>query len=355
MALPADTSWDALPDNLRAENVTIKIIGSNGELWHLTGPHAGTEGGMITGAIDGLGEIPGTGVWSETANSAPYFERWVDDKLVIKFNLLLIEDSEFGWAATRRRFFDGVKPDQPCWLSVTTRTWGEVWVPVYRDNVITIFEDDPTAWENNFSTHDLTLAVSGEPRWRRPDFVGMFQNKNGQKTGPIRVVNRGDVPSWVYYIAEAPGRILLPDGPNAILTDDAAGDHEDFPGLLGLFRLGELLPLGRRRRRDPKTVIDLNLYNGEHTLIDTDPTHRIAISAQDPIDDGWLEWINNSELLKILTNNAGEKTLTVMERLTGQGFRVPIPPRSEATLTVSHSRPGGRIWAVVPQRFEHAL
>lgn len=355
MPLPIDTSWDALPARLRAENVEIKMLLTTGELFHLTGPLAGTEGAMITGSVEGLGEIPGEGVWSETANSAPYFERWVDGKLEIHFNLLLIEDTEFGWAATRRRFFDGCVPAEPCWFSVTTRGWGEVWVPVHRAEVNTIFEDDPTANDNNVSIHELTLAVSGDPRWRRPDFVGMYQHTNGQKIGQIRVINRGNVPAWPYFICEAPGRILLPDGPNAIITAADAADHTDFPGLLGLFKLGELLPFGQRRRREPKTVIDVVLYSDEHTLIDTDPTHRIAIDSKAPVTDGWLEWINNAELLQLLTGNAGDKAKTVMERLRGQGFRVPIPPRSEATLQVSHSRPGGRIWCVVPQRFDHAL
>lgn len=352
MALPEDTRWEAQPDRLRAEGITIKLLGSNGELFHMAGPHAGTEGAMITGPIDGLGEIPGKGVWSETANNAPYFERWIDGRLEITFKALLLEDSSFGWAGTRRRFFDGIKPDVPAWLCVTSRSWGEVWVPVYRDQSNTIYEDDPTT--ESFSIHELTFAVSGNPRWRRPDFVGVFQN-TGQKVGQIRVVNRGTVPSWAYFICEAPGRVVLPDGPNAVITPHDALDHRDFPGLLGLFDIGEHLPWGTRRRRDPKNVIELNLYDGEDTLIDTDPMNRIAISAQDPIDNGWLEWINNSELLKVLTGNAGERATTVLERLRGQGFRVPIPPRSEAVLPVSHSRTGGRIWCVVPQRFDYAV
>lgn len=354
MALPADTAWEALPDRLAAESVTNKLMLSNSEVFHLSGTHAGTEGVMITGAIEGLGEIPGKGVWAETAEGAPTFERWVDGKLEIGFKALVIEDSSFGWSATRRRFFDGLSPREPSWWSTTTRSWGEVWVPVLRDNLVTVFEDDPTSNGDNLSIHDVTLAVSGDPRWRRPDYVGMFQNK-GQSVGSIRVINRGTVPAWCYFICEAPGRVLLPDGPNAVITPVDATEHKDFPGLLGLFNLGELLPWGQRRRRDPKTVVDLTLYAGEHTLVDTDPRHKLAIAASDPVDNGWLEWINNAELLKILTGNAGERATTVMERLRGQGFRVPIPARSEATLPVSHSRYGGRIWCVVPQRFDHAL
>ncbi|MGC7238492.1 hypothetical protein RBA42_24930, partial [Mycobacteroides abscessus subsp. abscessus] len=61
----------ALPERMRAEHIECRIIDTTGNVWHLSGPNAGVEGAMINGAIDGLGEIPGKGVWSETANSAP--------------------------------------------------------------------------------------------------------------------------------------------------------------------------------------------------------------------------------------------------------------------------------------------
>lgn len=354
MVLPVDTRWEVLPERLRAESITNKLITSDGRVWHLTGPYAGAEGAMINGPIDGLGTIPGKSVWSETANGAPRFERWVDGRAELAFRALLIEDSAFGWYATRRRFFDGLKPDVPSWWSTTTRRFGEVWIPVYRESENTIYEDDPTTGGDNCSLHELVLAVSGDPRWRRPDFVGMWQNK-GAGVGSIRVINRGDVPAWAYFIAEAPGRVRLPDGPNAIIHDETAVDHRDFPGLLGLFRRGEQTPRGVRSRRDPETVLDVRLEEGEHTLIDTDPTHRIAISDKDPVDNDWLRFLRNAELLAMLTGNAGDRGLTVLERLRGQGFSVPIPARSEAVLPVAHSRVGGRIWCVVPQRFDHAF
>ncbi len=354
MALPADTRWDALPDRHRGEGITNKIINPDGRVWHLTGPLAGAEGALINGPIDGLGTIPGKGVWSETANSAPRFERWQDERAEFAFRALLIDDSAFGWYATRRRFLDGLSPEVPSWWSVTTRRYGELWVPVLRDSEKVIYEDDPTVGGDNFSLHDLVLAVSGEPRWRRPDFVGMWQNKGTSGgVGSIRVINRGHIPAWCYFICEGGGEIRLPDGPNAIITAESVAD---LPGILGLFRAGETALNGLlRMRRDPDMVIELDLADDEHTLIDTDPTHRIAIADTDPVDNAWLQFIRNSELLSILTGDAGDRGLTVLERLTGQGFTVPIPARSEATLPVAHSRVGGRIWCVVPQRFDHAF
>ncbi|AFR48010.1 hypothetical protein [Gordonia sp. KTR9] len=353
MTLPENTAWDALPYRLRAEGITNKLINPDGRVWHLTGPYAGAEGAMINGPIDGLGSIPGKGVWSETANSAPRFERWVDERAEIAFRALLVEDSAFGWYSTRRRFLDGLSHTDPSWWSVSTRRYGEVWVPVLLDSENVIYEDDPTNGGDNLSMHDMVLAVSGQPRWRRPDVVGMWKNE-GAGVGPIKVVNRGSIPAWAYFICEGGGRVKLPDGPNAIITKDSNLDV-DLPGVLGLFRRGELTPRGRRLRRDPPTVIDIELGDGEHTLIDTDPAHRIAIADTDPVDNPWLQFIRNSELLSIITGNAGERGLTVLERLTGQGFSVPIPAGSEATLQVAHSRVGARIWCVVPQRFDHAF
>ncbi|AMS03656.1 minor tail protein [Gordonia phage DelRio] len=353
MTLPSDTRWDALPDRLRAEGITNKLVTSDGRVWHLTGPHAGAEGALINGPIDGLGTVRGKGVWSETANGAPRFERWVDERAEIAFRALLLEDSAFGWYATRRRFLDGLSPTVPSWWSVTTRRFGEVWVPVLRDSENVIYEDDPTVAGDNFSIHELVLAVSGNPRWRRPDFAGMFKN-TGSEVGSIRVINRSDTPQWAYFICEGGGRVRLPDGPNAVITDERSVEL-DLPGILGLFRRGERTPRGVRSRREANTVIDVTLGAEEHTLIDTDPTHRLAIADTDPVDNGWLQFIRNSELLSLLTGNAGERGVTVLERLRGQGFSVPIPARSEATLPVAHSKPGGRIWCLVPQRFDHAF
>jgi hypothetical protein len=97
------------------------------------------------------------------------------------------------------------------------------------------------------------------------------------------------------------------------------------------------------------------LQPGEHAIIDTDPAHRIAVTVLDPTDNIIKQFIRNSELLEWLTGNYGDTGLPLIQRFKGQGFSVPIPPRSVATLPVKHSVAGKRIAVQLPQTFDSPL
>jgi hypothetical protein len=100
-------------------------------------------------------------------------------------------------------------------------------------------------------------------------------------------------------------------------------------------------------------IPDLN--PGEHAIIDTDPSHRIAVTILDPVDNIIKKFIRNSELLDWISGHYGDSGLPLIQRFKGQGFSVPIPPRSVATLPVKHNRTGARISVQCPQLFESAL
>jgi len=98
-----------------------------------------------------------------------------------------------------------------------------------------------------------------------------------------------------------------------------------------------------------------DLEPNEHAIIDTDPAHRIAVTILDPVDNVIKRFIRNSELFEWLTSNYGESGLPLIQRFRGQGFTIPIPPRSVATLPVLHNIAGRRIAVQLPQTFDSAL
>jgi hypothetical protein len=97
------------------------------------------------------------------------------------------------------------------------------------------------------------------------------------------------------------------------------------------------------------------IYKGEHLIVDTNPEHRIAISAIDPVDDWTKQIIRNSGLLSWLNGQYGESGISVLERFHGQGFSEPIAPGTVATLTVFCDRTDMRASVRLPQRYERAV
>lgn len=350
------SEWSDLPADVRGEQMAIKIIGRSGRVWNLAGLDFGVQGAWIAGPIEGLVHVPFESVWTKPAYGPPRFERTVDAGREIKFPLALGSDTSLGWYDVEAKFWNDVDKDGGAFLTVTTQRYGEMWVPIQlKEAPQDPLDDDPTMNNNNFQIWNVTLAVDGNPRWRQPDifprpFVSKVANEH---KGIIRVVNRGTEPAWPVFICSAPGKIFLPDGPNAIIGPD--NPLADQPSLAELFGFPEWDPNGIRRRRDANMIEVPTLLPGEHVLIDTDPSHRIAISALDPTDNIIKQFLRNSELLAWLTDNYGDSGLPVLQRFKGQGFSIPIPPRSIATLPVKHSVTNGKIWCRVPQRFERAI
>lgn len=178
--------------------------------------------------------------------------------------------------------------------------------------------------------------------------------------GFLKVANRGTQPAYPIYFVDAPlggtSKVSLPDGPNAIASD-MFNPLDDWPNIAELFGIPILNELvGRWTRTRQTNMVNLpTLQPGEHCIIDTDPTHRIAVTILDPVDNIIKQFIRNSELLDWLSGHYGDSGLPLSQRFEGQGFSIPIPPRSVATLPVMHNRIGARIAVQCPQLFESAL
>lgn len=318
------TLWKDLPQHLRCDGISIKYIAPrSGRIWHLTGWNAGAEGAMIQGPIRGLWHMPYESVWTEPAYGAPEFERTVDGKRTPGFDVLLMSDTKFGWFDTEAKWWEDWPVGVPGWLSMWTRRLGELWIPVMRDKPTeTEMEDDPAGMNgNNHQIWTMDLAQSGNPRWRRPAKVDRYIN-SGKAEATLYVANQSkEAEAWPVFFISAPA-----PHHGIKLANGNGGEMVPVP---------ELLP-------------------GEHCIIDTDPTHRIAISATDPADDFFKKFIRNSELLSWLLGHYGDTGESVLKRFHGQGFTRPIAPGEVGALKVIHPTPGGKVGVLLPQRFERA-
>lgn len=339
MTAPVITRWDELSGAAQASGISFGWIGTDDNGWHWGGYMAGAEGAISTGDVKGLVHIPFKGIWHEPAYGPPRFERTVDERREISLRISTIADDEFGWFNTDGRLWRGLNKDEPGIFTVFTRGKGEFYIPMQlADAVETPLEDDPTAHDNNMQEWDILLAADGDPRWRRPDLrppdwrnemtrTTTIKPDDNPLSAPItvgvhtfKVANRSDATAqWPIYTVSAPGRCWISNGS----TNDMI--------------------------RVPK------LNKGEHVIIDTNPEHRIAISALDPVDDWTKRIIRNSELLSWLFGEHGESGATILERFHGQGFSNPIEPGTVANLTVFHSEPGARVSVRLPQRFERPI
>lgn len=349
--------WRELSIAARAEYISCALINSDGRYWPLTGQDAGTEGAFVNGPIDGMVHVPWEGVWTKPAYGPPRFERTVDGRRDISFTLGLKSDTSLGWYDTESRFWNGLKRDATSYWSVTTRRNGQLWIPVQLGEAVKCaLPDDPSL--QGVALHEIVLSADGEPRWHRPDTAPppYVKRAGSPYVGYIRIANRGTEPAWPLFFIDAPGKVWLPDGPNAFMSDHR-NPLDDWPKLGQLFGLpfiDEITGLFTRTRNANMIEVP-ELRAGEHAIIDTDPTHRIAITAQDPVDNIIKKFIRKSELLDWLLGEYGSSGLPLLQRFRGQGFSVPIPPKSVATLPVVHERLGGRIWVQCPQLFESAL
>lgn len=350
-------TWADISAEIRGCHISVAWIGSDGSYWPLTGLDAGAEGAFITGDIEGLVHVPFEGLWTKPAFGPPRYERQIDGRKEVAFQIGLYSDTALGWMDTEARFWMGCKSDQTGFLSVTTLRHGQLWLPMQLLEAPKCnLPDDPTI--SKVAIHNVVLAVDGEPRFRRPDVAPPpWRRPDGPADiGYITIANYSFRPQWPIYFLEAPGRIMLPDGPNATVAD-SYNPLDDWPQLGELFGIPVIDDVLNTYTRTRETnMIEIpELQDGEHAIIDTDPSHRIAVTILDPVDNIIKKFIRNSELLQWLTSNYGDSGLPLIQRFKGQGFSVPLPPRSVSTLPVLHSIAGKGIAVQLPQTFDSAL
>lgn len=359
-----DVPWDSLTPMIANFPISIGWIDSLGNYWPLTGINGGSLGAFICGDIDGLVHVPFEGLWTKPAYGQPRYERQIDARKEVAFQLGLCSDTSLGWYNVEARWWAGCRSDATGFLSITTYKHGQLWIPMQLlDAPKCKLPDDPSRMR--YALHNIVLACDGEPRFRRPDkqpppFTA--GTTTATKSGHITVANLSTRPQWPFYTLEAPAvadGVMLSDGPSVIVGDAYTYNLlSDWPDLLNAFGdpvvdadAGTLT-----WKRTPNAVPIPVLEAGNNAIIDTDPTHRLAIGSLDPVDNSMKQDIRNSTILSMLFSSYGESGLPLIQRFDGaQGFVTPIPPRCVATMPVTHSTAGNRIWLQLPQLWDSAL
>lgn len=352
------TAWRDLPQHLRVPGMSNKWIGNDHQpdVWHLSGFNEGAEGVFISGPIKGLVHRPFKSVWHEPAYGPPRFERTIDERKEISTRIAICSDSEYGWQDVETKWWNGCTGDDLGYWCTSTRRTGELWLPMQlADAVQTDLTEDP-GYSNYIQEWDILLAADGEPRWRMPDlqppdfasylvpseitpgtYVGnpvITQVLRDEEfnapmidvaIGKFKVANRGTAPAWPIFTLSAPTSGKQPT--RWWISNGSTSDMVRVPPI----------------------------YKGEHLIVDTNPEHRIAISAIDPVDDWTKQIIRNSGLLSWLNGQYGESGISVLERFHGQGFSNPIAPGTVATLTLFCNRTDMRASVRLPQRYERAV
>ena len=352
------TAWRDLPQHLRVPGMSNKWIGNDHQpdVWHLSGFNEGAEGVFISGPIKGLVHRPFKSVWHEPAYGPPRFERTIDERKEISCRIAICSDSEYGGQDVESKWWNGCNGDDQGFWCTSTRRTGELWLPMQLgDAVQTDLAEDP-GYSNYIQEWDILLCADGEPRWRMPDlqppdftsylvpseitpgtYVGnpvITQVLRDEEfnapmidvaVGKFKVANRGTAPAWPIFTLSAPTTGKKPT--RWWISNGSTSDMVRVPPI----------------------------YKGEHLIVDTNPEHRIAISAIDPVDDWTKQIIRNSGLLSWLNGQYGESGISVLERFHGQGFSEPIAPGTVATITVFCDRTGMRASARLPQRYERAV
>jgi len=352
------TLWRDLPNYLRAPGMSNKWIGNDQQpdVWHLSGFNEGAEGVFISGPIRGLVHRPFKSIWHEPAYGPPRWERTVDERKEISCRIAISSDSEYGWQDAETKFWNGMTgEDQGFWCTSTRRT-GELWLPMQlADAVQTELTEDP-GYTNYIQEWDILLAADGDPRWRMPDLQPADFTTN---------LVRSEIDPMTFVDNPITTTVKRDDKHNAPMIDVAVGKfrvaNRGTASAWPVFTLSAPTR-GKRPARwwisngSTSTMIRVPpIYKGEHIIVDTNPEHRIAISALDPVDDWTKTSVRNSELLTWLFGQYGQSGISVLERFHGQGFDQPIAPGAVASLTVYCDTTNMRASVRLPQRYERAV
>lgn len=327
--------WDKLPLKLQGMGTRVVIIGPDGWLFELAGPHAGKQGVRLAKSMQGEHQWPfeilvteGAYQMGLTIERTNYKAREVNAGITIGGHVPHLSEFQYRWASDR--FWGQLDQDKPSWMGVFTRFSGWRWTQVrLKHTVDTAQSLDEMAFGNNTSTWDITL-VAPKPFYARRmkyetwDFARTASNPpeaeedNDPTTGTIALANCGDLMAWPKGIIVGAGEITVQDG--------MSGNSVTF-----------------------------NLYDtdGGWCYLDTDPEEVTLVSPKDPVDNVFYDRIRAAKLLDAFLHNLAERGERIDLRLE-ERFHSPVPPMTVAHLRVKHSNPNGKITLFMPQHYKRS-
>lgn len=320
-----------VPYPLQAMETVMVYISSSGEVFHLNGPGAGTEGVVLHQNIQGEQHMPFEQVVTEGAYQfGATIERV--NYLARKINLRVFIGrpgmNNITYRACEDRWWTGQDEVNGGWFGVFTRFSGWRWIKVYPAKTVdTTQRSDPVMYDNNQAVWDINW-IAPVPYYSTPALTtdpwlaskSGAPDKDGFYHGTLAIPNAGDIGSYVEY--------LLTDCEGTVFVQDNIMERSVEVG-------------------------PIFASDGQIT-VDTDPTRKTLVSEHDPHDDEFYKLLRATGLLSFM--------LKPSKALSGEAlwlrqyirFLYPTPPKSVAHLHVKANNPNAQIVARMSQRFKRS-
>jgi len=324
-----------LPFDLQAMGTVVVHIDFHGNVTHLQGPRAGTEGVKLGLTLQGEQHYPHEQVITESAYQlGATIERTNILKRIINGRVVIGGPgmNQYVYAMSSDRWFAGQQEDQPGWLGIFTRFTGWRWIQVWSlKTVDTAQKMDPTAYENNMAIWDFNW-ICPIPYYSKPAVhktwkaVGSTLDKDGYYHGTIALANRGDIGTYVEYLVHGTGDCKVQDNQSSRMVQ----------------------------------IPRIQASDGD-VLVNTDPIHRTIIAENDPQDDLLHKILRASGILKFFLRGIPLPSGLPIWLRGYVRFMFQIPPANTVTgdtgivhLRVAHTNPNAEITAIVSQRFRRS-
>lgn len=318
---------------------------TNWKVWHLSGPREGIEGAVLAEGLDGVWDVD----FEQRYSNGPYLigaERERTDYMmgVVDFGVWInptanknrpaggpfamhkIEDS------FRRSFSDTV----PGFLGSFTRMHGWRFIPAIkggkwrRDS-----KKSPTSNGNQSTMLSGTLhmpwplfAKRAETRIWKPSQEDIIRDGYAKHT--FHVPNRGTFESAPKFIIRGTSR------------DDVTID--------GVKGFGVRIQDGNEGKMVP--IPNLLEHDGDYMFVDTDMARQTLTTEKEPVDGQIYKYLRQSQFLELLLHDKLTAQLPAQRRIPGGvDFDNPIPERTVAHITVTHTNPFGSVEMILPQYF----
>ncbi|MCV7226055.1 hypothetical protein [Mycolicibacterium komossense] len=318
---------------------------TNWKVWHLAGPREGIEGVVLAKGLDGVYDLN----FEQRYSNGPYLigaDRERTDYMmgVVDFGVVInpnanrnrpsggfmamhkIEDS------FRRSFSDKV----PGFLGSFTRDHGFRWIPAIKGGPWKVnSEKSPTSNGNTTSILSGTLhmpwplfAKRAETEVWKPAQADIIRDGYAKHT--FHIANKGTFEA-------APKFIVRGTSKDSILIDGVVGHGVRIQD----GNEGKYVPI-------PPLLPD----DGDYMFVDTDQARQTLTTEKEPIDGQIYKTLRQSQFLELLLKPQLDAKLPAQRRTPGGiDFDNPIPERSVAHITVTHTNPNGSVEMILPQYY----
>lgn len=318
----------SIPQQLQALTTQVIYIDPNGNIFHLAGPGAGSEGVTLGQQLQGEQQFPfeqviqeGAYQFGATIQRQNYLKRLINLRVVIGGENF----STYQHQMCDNRWWNGQDETQDGWLGVKTRFTGWRWIPVRPFKTVdTAQKMDPVAFGNNMAMWDINW-IAQRPYYTKPAvYKTWYAAQSGQPSasgvygGQVTLANRGDLPTYVEYMIDGVGIATVQDNNSTTMVALPPMVTSDGPG-----------------------------------LCDTDPANQTLSAANDPADNVLYDFLQSSEILNYFLTFLDTSSEPWWQRGYVR-FLYTVPPNSVTTFNVQHTNPDAVITVMLSQRYKRS-